>query len=315
MIPHEHCNCCENESKNHEEEYNSKYEQVFDMYNLHLHDEIEQEEAKKIISSKSAENNTTEVLKFLFGCIEVTSLKTTDNEDNILKLVERINEFTNSNPDIPYPAGICIYPKFVNIVNNSLETENINISSVTGGFPSSQTFLDIKTIETSLAIQDGATEIDMVMPVGFFLAKDYEMIETEISEIKQVCGENIRLKVILETGALQTAVNIKKAALLAIYSGADFIKTSTGKISVGATPMAVYVMCKTIKEYYEKTNIKIGIKIAGGISTTETALEYYTIVKEVLGKEWLTHDLFRIGTSNLSNAIISKITGSNTKVF
>lgn len=335
MIPHDHCsdpncnhdhncshdhNCDCNHDHNcdcHEEhaKMQSKYTQAFAKFNLHLHDEIVQQEAKAILSNHAAENDTEDVKKFLFTTIELTSLKVTDNEDNILKMVETINDFVNENPGFPHPAGICVYPRFVNLVSNSLEVDDMEISTVCGGFPSSQTFPEIKGIETSLAIKDGATEIDIVLPVGFFLAGDYDTVYDEIDEIKLSCGPETPLKVILETGALQSAQNVKKAAIMAIYSGADYIKTSTGKIEPGATPAAVYTMCHTIKEYYELTGTQIGIKIAGGVRTTQDAINYYTIVKEVLGEEWLNNKLFRIGASGLANNLLSNITGENVKLF
>lgn len=299
----------------HEEPLKSRYEQAFSRFDLHLHDEIVQEEAKNLIVKHIEENRSADVLRFLLSTIELTSLKVTDNEDSILQMVERVNSFINDNPALPHPAGICVYPRFVNIVSNSLEVEEMEISTVCGGFPSSQTFPELKTVETALAVKDGATEIDAVLPVGFFLAEDYDTIYNEIDEIKLACGQDVPLKIILETGALQTAVNVKKVAILAIYSGADYIKTSTGKIEPGATPSAVYTMCQTIREYYEQTGTAIGIKIAGGVRTTEDALKYYTIVKEVLGEEWLNNRLFRIGASGLANNILSEIIGKKVEAF
>ena len=299
----------------HDEPLKSRYEQAFSKFDLHLHDEIVQEEAKNLIAKHIEENRTADVLRFLLSTIELTSLKVTDNEDSILQMVERVNSFANDNPALPHPAGICVYPRFVSIVSNSLEVEEMEISTVCGGFPSSQTFPELKTVETALAVKDGATEIDAVLPVGFYLAEDYDTIYNEIDEIKLACGQDVPLKIILETGALQTAVNVKKAAILAIYSGADYIKTSTGKIEPGATPSAVYTMCQTIKEYYEQTGTAIGIKVAGGVRTTEDALKYYTIVKEVLGEEWLNNRLFRIGASGLANNILSEIIGKKVEAF
>ena len=299
----------------HEEPLKSRYEQAFSRFDLHLHDEIVQEEAKALIAKYIEENRTADVLRFLLSTIELTSLKVTDNEDSILHMVERVNRFVNDNPALPHPAGICVYPRFVNIVSNSLEVEEMEISTVCGGFPSSQTFPELKTVETALAVKDGATEIDAVLPVGFFLAEDYDTIYNEIDEIKLACGQDVPLKIILETGALQTAVNVKKAAILAIYSGADYIKTSTGKIEPGATPAAVYTMCQTVREYYEHTGTAIGIKVAGGVRTTEDALKYYTIVKEVLGEEWLNNRWFRIGASGLANNILSEIIGKKVEAF
>lgn len=310
MVPHEHCNC-----HNHEEEaFESKYHQALEMYNLHLHDEHVLENVKGLLK-KAQDNNNHDVLRLLFSCIDVTSLKVTDNEDSILSLTEKINEFVDKNPAFPHPAGICVYPRFAKLVSESLEADDVEVVCVTGGFPASQTFPEIKTIETSLALKDGATEIDIVLPVGFFLAGDFEQVCDEIIECKEIVGEENNLKVILETGALQSAKNIKKAAILAMYSGADFIKTSTGKIEPGATPSAVWTMCDAIREYYEKTGRKVGIKVAGGVRTCEQAIEYYTIVKETLGEEWLSPKFFRIGASSLANNILSEIKGETVKAF
>ena len=292
----------------------SKYDTALNLYNTRLKDE-DAEKAVKAILEKVSENNTNDVKRFLFSTIEITSLTVTDNEDSILALTEKINDFTEENPTFPHPAAICVYPRFAKIVSESLEADGVEITCVAGGFPSSQTFLEVKTIETSLALKDGATEIDIVLPVGFFLAGDYEQVCDEIEEAKAIVGEESNLKVILETGALKTAENIKKAAILSMYSGADFIKTSTGKIEVSATPMAVYVMCQAIKEYFDTTGRKVGIKIAGGVRTTEQAVAYYTIVKEVLGKEWLYTEFFRIGASSLANNILTDLTGKNVHLF
>ena len=292
----------------------SKYDTALNLYNTRLKDE-DAEKAVKAILEKVSENNTNDVKRFLFSTIEITSLTVTDNEDTILALTEKINDFTEENPTFPHPAAICVYPRFAKIVSESLEADGVEITCVAGGFPSSQTFPEVKTIETSLALKDGATEIDIVLPVGFFLAGDYEQVCDEIEEAKAIVGEESNLKVILETGALKTAENIKKAAILSMYSGADFIKTSTGKIEVSATPMAVYVMCQAIKEYFDTTGRKVGIKIAGGVRTTEQAVAYYTIVKEVLGKEWLYTEFFRIGASSLANSILTDLTGKTVHLF
>jgi deoxyribose-phosphate aldolase len=292
----------------------SKYEQAFGLYDFNLKDEDVALEVKKILKKKE-ENNTKEVKRFLFSTIEITTLTVTDSEDSVLQLTEKVNDFTDKNPNFPHPAAICVYPRFAKIVSQSLEADDVAVTCVTGGFPSSQTFPEIKTIETSLAMKDGATEIDIVLPVGFFLMGDYEQCSDEISEIKDIVGEESNLKVILETGALKTASNIKKAEILSMYSGADFIKTSTGKINVSATPEAVYVMCQAIKEYHDKTGRKIGIKVAGGVRSVDDALTYYTIIKETLGKEWLYTEFFRIGASSLANNILSDLTGSPVKLF
>ena len=211
-------------------------------------------------------------------------------------------------------ATICVYPCFAKTVSQSLEVEGVEIACVSGSFPSSQTFPEVKVAETALALGDGATEIDIVMPVGKFLSGDYEGLCDEIGELKEVCGER-KMKVILETGCLKTAENIKKASLLAMYAGADYIKTSTGKLEPAATPEAAYVMCQAIREYYNETGIQVGFKPAGGLNSVTDALIYYTIVKEVLGETWLTNQWLRLGTSRLANMLLSEIVGEETKFF
>ena len=261
----------------------------------------------KEIIAKAVENDTADVKRFLFGCMDYTTLKCTDSEQSVMAFVETLNKWDNERPDLPHPASVCVYPCFAEIVNDSLDVEGVGIACVSGSFPSSQTFLEVKTVETALAIKDGATEIDMVMPVGKFLCGDYEGVTDEIKEMKAVCGDNVKLKVILETGCLVTEENIRKASMLAMEAGADFIKTSTGKEKVSATPDAAFVMCQCIKEYNEKEGRKVGFKPAGGINTSMDAIIYYTIVKEVLGEEWLIPELFRIGTSRLAEVLINEL--------
>ena len=231
-----------------------------------------------------------------------------------MKFTENVNAFVDKYPNLDNVSAICVYPNMAEIVNDTLEADDVKIACVTGGFPSSQTFMEVKIAETAMAIHTGADEIDIVMPVGKFLCGDYEGMCDEMGELKDVCGEKT-LKVILETGALRSASNIKKAAILAMYSGADFIKTSTGKEAISATPEAALVMCEAIKEYYKETGRKVGFKVAGGVDTVKKALAYYTIVKEVLGEEWLNNGLFRIGTSKLANLLLSDITGEEVKFF
>ncbi len=292
----------------------SKYDQALSKYNTILNDEEIRQTVQKIIMEKVPENDTPEVKKFLMGSVELTSLHTTDSEESILAMTERVNDFDSAYPELPHVATICVYPCFANIVAQSLEVDGVEVAVVSGAFPSSQTFMEVKTIETALAIKDGATNVDIVMPVGKFLSGDYEGLCDDINELKQTCGE-VPMKVILETGDLKTASNIKKAAILSMYAGADYIKTSTGKEKVSATPEAAYVMCQAIKEYYDETGIQIGFKPAGGINTVMDAIIYYTIVKEVLGKKWLTNYYFRLGTSRLANLLLSEIVGKETKFF
>lgn len=295
-------------------ENRSKYEEALSKYNTKLDDAKVREAVKKIIAERVLENDTPEVKKFLMGSVELTTLKTTDSDVSVMAFTERVNQFENAYPDLPHVATICVYPCFAEVVKDTLEVEGVEIACVSGSFPSSQALLEVKVAETALAIKDGATEIDIVMSVGKFLSGDYEAVCDEISELKQVCG-NKKMKVILETGCLKTAENIKKASLLAMYAGADYIKTSTGKESPAATPEAAYVMCQAIKEYYEETGIQIGFKPAGGLNTVMDAIIYYTIVKEVLGEKWLTNQWLRLGTSRLANLLLSEVTGEETKFF
>lgn len=283
-------------------------------YRLDIDDAAVSEAVRTLIAEKAHENDTPEVKRFLMGSIELTTLKTTDSETSVLAFTERVNDFDSQYPDLPHVATICVYPCFASVVSQSLEVDGVEIACVSGSFPSSQALLEVKVAETALAIKDGATEIDIVMPVGKFLSGDYEGVSDEIGELKQVCGEHA-MKVILETGDLATASNIKKASILAMYAGADYIKTSTGKEKVSATPEAAYVMCQAIKEYYDETGIQIGFKPAGGINTVMDAVIYYTIVKEVLGEKWLTNKWFRIGTSRLANLLLSELVGEETKFF
>lgn len=291
-----------------------KYLTALAKYDTQLNDADVQVQVAALIEKKVPENNTEEVKKFLFNCIDLTTLNTTDSDESVMRFTEKVNRFDDEFPDLKNVAAICVYPNFAQVVKDTLEVEGINIACVSGGFPSSQTFTEIKIAETAMALADGADEIDIVIPVGAFLSGDYETMCEEIMELKETCKEH-HLKVILETGALKTASNIKKASILSMYSGADFIKTSTGKQQPAATPEAAYVMCQAIKEYYEQTGNKVGFKPAGGINTVNDALIYYTIVKEVLGKEWLSNELFRLGTSRLANLLLSEIKGEELKFF
>ena len=253
-------------------------------------------------------------MQFLLNSVELTTLNTTDNEDSVLRFVEKVNKFDDVYPELGHVATVCVYPNFAKICHDTLENDEIEIACVSGCFPSAQTFMEVKIAETALALKDGATEIDMVIPVGKFLAGDYEGMCDEIGEMKALCGDK-KLKTILETGCLKSASNIKKASILAMYAGADYIKTSTGKLEPAATPEAAFVMCQAIKEYNELTGIQIGFKPAGGMKTVEDALTYYTIVKEVLGEKWLTNQYLRLGTSSLANKILSEIEGKEIKFF
>jgi len=293
----------------------NKYEDALRKYNTNLDDAAVREAVRKIIAEKVPENDTMDVKKFLFGSIELTTLKTTDSDTSVLAFTERVNDFDNEYPDLPHVATICVYPCFAKTVSESLEVDGVEIACVSGSFPSSQARIEVKVAETALAVADGATEIDIVLPVGKFLSGDYEGVCDDIAEMKAACGESVPMKVILETGALKTASNIKKASILSMYAGADYIKTSTGKMEPAATPEAAYVMCQAIKEYYDETGIQIGFKPAGGINSVMDAIIYYTIVKEVLGEKWLTNKWLRLGTSRLANMLLSELKGELIKFF
>ncbi|MBR5051932.1 MAG: deoxyribose-phosphate aldolase [Bacteroidaceae bacterium] len=292
----------------------SKYDQMLAQYNTALKDSEVAAKVAEIIEKKVPENDTLAVKKFLMGSVELTTLKTTDSEESVLAFTEKVNKFEDAYPELPHIATICVYPCFAKIVSQSLEVEGVEVACVSGSFPSSQALIEIKTVETALALKDGATEIDIVMSVGKYLSGDYETLCDEISELKAICGDK-KMKVILETGLLPSSSDIKKASLLAMYAGADYIKTSTGKEKPAATPEAAYVMCQAIKEYYDKTGIQIGFKPAGGLNTVHDALIYYTIVKEVLGEKWLTNQWLRLGTSRLANLLLSEVVGEEVKFF
>lgn len=281
-----------------------KYRDTLKKYKTDIKDADITQKVNDIISKKFDQNNTKEVYKRIYSCIDLTSLNATDTREEIWNFTETVNDFEGSS-DVDNVAAICVFPNFVETVKEAL-TANVNIASVAGGFPSSQTFTEVKIAETGLAVATGADEIDIVLNLGYFLEENYEDVCEEIDEIKNACRE-AKLKVILETGALESAKNIMKASILALYSGADFIKTSTGKVYEGATLEAAYVMCTAIKEYNQKTGNKAGFKASGGISTTEDAVKYYTIVKEVLGDEYLNKEYFRIGASRLANNLLESI--------
>ncbi len=275
-------------------------------------DQQVKEAVEKILAENLAQNMNEEVYKFLFNCIDLTTLRSTDSPASVADFAERVNAFDAEHPEMKNVAAICVYPNFAQVVRAVLEVSSVDIACVSGGFPSSQTFPEIKVAETALAVEGGADEIDIVLNLGDFLDGDYESVADEIGEIKAACRD-ARLKVILEAGALKTAANIKAASVLSMYSGADFIKTSTGKEYPGADLNAAYVMCSCIKDYYDKTGRMVGFKPAGGVRTPEEAVSYYCIVKSVLGEKWLTNEYFRIGASGLANNLLTAIWGTETK--
>lgn len=292
----------------------SKYEQAFEKFDLSQTDEQVSAAVRQLVANNRDKYDNAEVLKQLLSTVELTTLKVTDSQESVLRFTENVNRFADEHPELPPLATICVYPNFAKIVSESLEADGVKVACVVGGFPSSQTFIEIKTAETALAVHDGADECDMVLSVGTFQSGDYETCADEIAEIKAACNEK-PLKVILETGALKTAEAIKKASILSMYAGADFIKTSTGKIEVAATLEAAYVMCSVIKEYHALTGQYIGFKAAGGIKTTAEAIDFYTVVRELLGEDYIKQGLFRIGTSRLANLLVSDILGEDVKPF
>ncbi len=274
-------------------------------------------EVRKGLKAVSLMNEGTPDKRMLMGIlnsIDLTSLNPTDNKSNILQLTGKVNSFSGRFSNIPNVAAICVYPNFVSFVKEKLTAKNVRIASVAGGFPSSQTFRMLKVSECKMAVGTGADEIDIVMPVGAFFGKDFKQVAEEISEVKEAIGDK-PLKVIIESGLLANYESIFKASMIAMDAGADFIKTSTGKTPVSATPEAAYIMCRAIGHFYDETGIKVGFKAAGGITTTADAITYLNIVKNVLGEAWLSNSLFRIGASRLANNILADISGSRNDYF
>ena len=298
----------------HEQPATDKYVQAINESKVVADDLSVKAAVDKLLAEHLDDNRSESVYRFMFNCIDLTTLNSTDSERSVAAFTRRVNDFEENYPQYPNVAAICVYSNFAGVVRQNLEVSEVNIAVCSANFPSSQAHLEVKCAETALAVADGADEIDIVFNLGYFADGAYEDLCDEISEIKESAG-TARLKVILETGALKTAENIKAASILSMYSGADFIKTSTGKIYPGATLEAAWVMCQCIKEYYERHGRMVGFKVSGGVRTTEDALKYYTIVKEVLGEKWLTNEYFRIGASSLANNLFADITGSKTEVF
>lgn len=290
-----------------------KYQEAISKFSVTT-DMEEVKSAVAKIMEKSGKNNIPEVWKFLLGSIDLTTLSTEDSEISVAGFTKRVNDFENDYPQYPHVAAICVYSNFAEVVRQHLDVEGVDVCVVAAGFPSSQTFQAVKVADVALACEGGADEVDIVLNVGMFNDGNYEDLCDEIIELKHT-AKNAKLKVILETGCLKTPEKIRNASVLAMYSEADFIKTSTGKIYDGASLEAAYVMCCCIKEYYRQTGRKVGFKAAGGVRTTEEAVGYYTLVREVLGEEWLNADLFRIGASSLANNILSSLEGSDVRYF
>lgn len=284
----------------------NKYEDAFSAFAPALEENVLKQNIEQILKDNFEANNNLAVKKFLHSTIDLTTLMGADTETKVAALAEQVNGYEGMDATVANVAAICVYPNFVSTVRETLTDPNVKIACVSGAFPASQSFIEVKIAETSLAVAAGADEIDIVLNLGKFLEGEYEECGNEISEQKDACRSAL-LKVILETGALKDAELIRKASILALYSGADFLKTSTGKEYPGASLEAAYVMCHVLKEYHQKHGVKRGIKFSGGIRTPEDAVKYYTLVKHILGEEWLTPELLRIGASSLVASLQEEI--------
>ena len=274
--------------------------------------EVDAEVAR--IRAAAARNARTEVYKFCYSAIDLTTLSCNDSVESVTAMTRKAVEFYDRYPHIPNVASICVYPAFVETVGLAAADSAMRITAVSGGFPASQTFIEVKALETAMAVENGADEIDVVLNVGKMLTGAYDEAANEIEVLRAETEETV-LKVIIESGALKTPELIRTASLLSMFAGADFVKTSTGKIDVAATPEAAVVMCHAIRDYYENTGRKVGFKVAGGVRTADDAALYYTIVEEILGEEWLTTTLFRIGASSAANNLLTAIEGQTVKYY
>lgn len=277
----------------------------------------EAEVAAAVAQAKAAmsKNENVEVYKFCLSAVDLTTLTCNDSVESVTEFAKRTVTFAEKYPQIPNVASICVYPAFVETVGVAVDGTPMRITSVGGGFPASQTFLEVKMLEVAMAVENGADEVDIVLNVGKMLTGAYDEAANEVEVIRSEMDSDIILKVIIESGALKTPELIRKASLISMAAGADFIKTSTGKIDVAATPEAAVVMCQAIKDFYVATGRKVGFKAAGGVKTPQDAALYYTIVEQILGEEWLTTDLFRIGASSAANNLLSAIVGTATTHF
>ena len=285
----------------------NKYNEAFSAFAPALSIEELDKRIEDILAKSFTKNNTREVKKFLHSTIDLTTLSGADTEEKVAQLVVSVNDFEGTE-DVPSVAAICVYPNFVKTVRSVLTAEGVQVACVSGCFPASQSFIEVKIAETALAIADGADEIDIVLNLGAFLSGDYEEAATEIQEQRST-ARAAHLKVILETGALKDPELIRKASILSLFSGADFLKTSTGKEYPGADLRAAYILCSVLKEYFDKYGEKRGVKFSGGIRSAEEAVKYYCIVEALLGKEWLDNKLFRIGASSLVGSLQKEILG------
>ena len=290
------------------------YNQYREEYGMGPDDRTVAYELESLLSSPAGPSPDDQTLKTLFSLLDLTTLNSEDNEATARRFTERLNGFPSSFPGTPSVAALCVYPTLVDEVKRTLEVPGIKLAAVGAGFPSSQTLISVKLAECELLVRKGADEIDIVISVGRFLAGECRNVLNELILIREACS-NTTLKVILETGSLKSAENIRLASLLAMEAGADFIKTSTGKNAVSATPEAVYVMCLAIRDFYARTGKAVGIKPAGGIVEITDALKYYQLVNTLLGDEWVAPERFRIGASRLANNLLSALNHQEIKYF
>lgn len=276
------------------------------------------EEVAAVVAKAKADshkNRTKEVYKLCYSALDLTMLTERDSVKSIAEFVKKAVDFESKFPGIPNAAAICVYPSFVDIVGLGIDGSSLNVASVAGGFPAAQTFLEVKMLEIAMAVENGADEIDLVLNVGEILEGEYDRAANDMELLRREAGDEVTFKVIIEAGSLGTPELVRKASLLAMFAGADFVKTSTGKAASAATPEAAVVMCQAIRDYFVNNGRKVGFKVAGGVRTAEDAVLYYTIVENILGKEWLTPQLFRIGASSLANDLLSAIQGEEVRYF
>ena len=276
----------------------------------------------ELIASNMENIVSEDIIRECFSLMDLTTLHTTDTVESVTKLMNKVNTYRDSYPGFPLPASVCVYPNLAHVVKENRKDGELHVTAVAGCFPTSQTFAAIKAEECRMAVEAGADEVDIVLALNLFMAGDYEGAASEIRLCRKAVdeagarlGRKVVLKVIIESGVLSTVEKIADASFLAMEAGADFIKTSTGKVDVNATPMAAYVMCECIRKYHEATGRKVGFKAAGGISTVMDAVCYYSIVSTVLGKEWVCRELFRFGVSRLANSLISTVEQKTVSFF
>jgi deoxyribose-phosphate aldolase len=285
-------------------------------YNKIIDDSLISERIRSYQSKIYSDKEKINLIKLAVSLIDLTSLEGNDTEEKIINLCKKAIKPVEEENDFPHCAAVCVYPALLKCATKALKKSDVKLASVATGFPSGQYPLKIKLADVKYCLEKGVNEIDMVISRGEFLMGNYDYVYDEIRKVRKICKaakKPVHLKVILETGELGNYENIWNASFIAMLAGADFIKTSTGKIPAAATLPNVYVMCEAIKDYHNITRIKVGIKVAGGIRTTEEAINYITLVKDLLGEEWLTPELFRIGASSLLNDLLVKYKELNSR--